>query len=40
MSEKPYGIGIEPFSNPWKKAEKVGKSQAAAALANCSGVMP
>jgi hypothetical protein len=23
MPEKPYGIGIEPFSNPWKKAEKM-----------------
>jgi hypothetical protein len=40
MPEKPYGIGIEPFSNPWKRSGKDGKSQAAAARANCSGVMP
>jgi hypothetical protein len=25
MAQKPYGIGIEAFSNPWKKAGKVGK---------------
>jgi len=23
MAEKPYAIGIEAFSNPWKKAEKM-----------------
>jgi hypothetical protein len=25
MPEKPYAIGIEAFSNPWKKAGKDGK---------------
>jgi len=25
MPEKPYAIGIEPFSNLWKRAEKSGK---------------
>jgi hypothetical protein len=25
MAEKPYAIGIEPFSKPWKRAEKSGK---------------
>jgi hypothetical protein len=26
VPEKPYAIGIEPFSNRWKIAEKSGKS--------------
>jgi hypothetical protein len=25
MAQKPYGIGIEPFSNPRKKAENLEK---------------
>jgi hypothetical protein len=25
VPEKPYAIGIEPFSKPWKKSGKAGK---------------
>jgi hypothetical protein len=25
VAEKPYAIGIEPFSNRWKKAERLEK---------------
>jgi hypothetical protein len=25
MAEKPYAIGIGPFSNPWKRSGKPGK---------------
>jgi hypothetical protein len=26
VAEKPYAIGIEPFSNPWKRVEKPEKT--------------